>query len=87
MRIYQNNREDLLFSFLEHGNNENPSVISSNDETRVIKRGIRDMISDDFIGEEELELVLIVIISEDNWVEINQTVRNLLWVQVDWTQK
>jgi hypothetical protein len=87
MRIYQNNWKYFFFCFLEHRNNEDPSIIRAYDKTWVVNRRVSHMISDYFIREEELELVLVVVVSEYNWVEVDETVRDLFGIEMNRTQK
>ena len=89
MCIYEGNWIYLLFYLLKHGNNKDSPIVSSNDETRVISRGVYHWVCNFLIWEEELKLVLVVEVSDDQGVEIDQAVARGLRKEIDivWEQR
>ena len=69
--VYQDYWENMLISFLKHGDHENPTVISANYQTWVIVGSVDYRFSDWFIWKEKLELVFVVEILDDQGVEVN----------------
>jgi len=79
--VDEDDREYFLFSFLEEGDEEEAAVVGGEDEGWVLLRGKDCVVGYFFIGEEELELVLVVVVPQDYWVEVYQAVWHTLRVK------
>lgn len=82
VRVYQYHGTHFLFLFLEHRDHEDSSVVSAHYQAGVVNGGIDCLLSDDLIAEEKLILVLVVVVPDNQWVEINQTIINFLGEEV-----
>lgn len=58
--VYKYDRLNLLITLLEHRHHEYSTIASPQNQARMITRAVYHMVSDFFIREEELELMLII---------------------------
>jgi hypothetical protein len=78
MLIHQYHRVDLFIALLEHWYHENPPVVCTNNQRRIIYRSIYYRISRMLIWEEKLELVLVVDVFYNKWIEVDRAGLNSL---------
>ncbi len=73
-----------LIRFLEHRDNEDPSVVSTHDVGRVLAGGVNGWLSHLFIRVEELELIFIIEALYQQRLEVNKG--SMLLIRVVWRE-